>query len=333
MCGEFKGCSGQCVDEIIPTNNKQKQIIKIWKTYHLNGMSAGTLKQDKKIKQMKCKYDYEKVCRFLSSFYKDGTPITAFELDELNDQKNKITQEISDLQKEISLLNKKQKQMNDDNLRTSSWIVIKDLNIKHFATHRFNGVSVYLNHQISKRNIEIDKFNKLIEQENEKTMLYDIGRDGKLYQYGSTWHRIDLPEDLWEQILKLKSDIETIEETKKNKGGSWEDITDYKMVALGKYLNLEPKETESDISADDDEMYSYCGVEYYVLTEEEAYDRAKDYLEDEQWKVAVENGNTELGKNEWVEWVIEEDGYGKILNSYDGTMFYDDELELYIMRV
>jgi hypothetical protein len=48
--------------------------------------------------------------------------------------------------------------------------------------------------------------------------------------------------------------------------------------------------------------------------------------------MAVESGNTELGKKEWVDYAISEDGYGTILNSYDGTEYYDEDNEVYIMR-
>ena len=40
------------------------------------------------------------------------------------------------------------------------------------------------------------------------------------------------------------------------------------------------------------------------------------------WKMAVEGGNTRLGIEEWAEQVINIDGYGSILSSYDGSEEY-----------
>jgi len=39
-----------------------------------------------------------------------------------------------------------------------------------------------------------------------------------------------------------------------------------------------------------------------------------------------------MGKKEWIEYVIEQDGYGHTLNGYDGTQDYDDDHKVYIMR-
>ncbi len=48
--------------------------------------------------------------------------------------------------------------------------------------------------------------------------------------------------------------------------------------------------------------------------------------------MAVENGNTELGKDDWIEWVISKDGYGNTLNGYDGSSSFDDDNKVYIIR-
>jgi hypothetical protein len=39
-----------------------------------------------------------------------------------------------------------------------------------------------------------------------------------------------------------------------------------------------------------------------------------------------------MGKQEWIEWVISQDGYGQTLNGYGGTEFYDEDNKVYIMR-
>jgi len=63
--------------------------------------------------------------------------------------------------------------------------------------------------------------------------------------------------------------------------------------------------------------------EYMVLTEDEADDKAIEYLEDgDYWQMAVENGDTEESKQDYIESILDIDGRGSVLASYDG-----DELE------
>jgi len=83
----------------------------------------------------------------------------------------------------------------------------------------------------------------------------------------------------------------------------------------------------------------YCNRndgEYMVLTDSEAYMRCEEYLkdDDELWKMAVDEGNTTLGLDEWTEQVINIDGYGHLLNSYDGSEEYItvDDKEFIIFR-
>jgi hypothetical protein len=59
--------------------------------------------------------------------------------------------------------------------------------------------------------------------------------------------------------------------------------------------------------------------EYDVLTDSEADERADDYLDEDQWKMAVESGNTTSGYDDWVEDVKKFDGRGSIINGYNGT--------------
>jgi hypothetical protein len=57
----------------------------------------------------------------------------------------------------------------------------------------------------------------------------------------------------------------------------------------------------------------------------EAERRAKEYLEDgELWKMAVENDNTTLGLDDWVDYVLSVDGW----ESQIDTSLYDEEVEI-----
>ena len=46
MSGDCAGSSGQCQDSIKPKNKAQKNLLELWKKYHLNDMKAGTPKQE-----------------------------------------------------------------------------------------------------------------------------------------------------------------------------------------------------------------------------------------------------------------------------------------------
>ena len=76
----------------------------------------------------------------------------------------------------------------------------------------------------------------------------------------------------------------------------------------------------------------HLNVDVEANDKDEAQDKAEDYLGDELWQMAVESGNTDMGKKEWIEWVISQDGYGQTLNHYDGTEYYDEDNKVYIMR-
>lgn len=65
--------------------------------------------------------------------------------------------------------------------------------------------------------------------------------------------------------------------------------------------------------------------EYRVLTDYEADLACDDYFDDDYlWKEAVESGNTTLGQEEWIKWVIDMDGRGQTLSGYDGVEEYED---------
>ena len=69
MCGDYGGGGGQVFDNIVPDGDNQKKLIEIWKEWHLNGMCAGTDKQEKAISEWKetNKYDYAKAVEYLAS--------------------------------------------------------------------------------------------------------------------------------------------------------------------------------------------------------------------------------------------------------------------------
>ena len=79
--------------------------------------------------------------------------------------------------------------------------------------------------------------------------------------------------------------------------------------------------------------FSVCGTEYggtqYLFTEEQGEERARDYLEDgELWRVCVDAEQTTQGLSEWVEDVLNMDGWMETLGDIEeiqtkeGEWFY-----------
>lgn len=85
-------------------------------------------------------------------------------------------------------------------------------------------------------------------------------------------------------------------------------------------------ETEQDYN--DGDYLSICGSTYEnIFTEEEGEERAREYLEDgESWKMAVENDNTTEGLDDWIEHVLNVDGWRHVL----GDVYYLSDIDRYI---
>lgn len=84
------------------------------------------------------------------------------------------------------------------------------------------------------------------------------------------------------------------------------------------------------------EIISVSDGEYLVLTDDEAEQRAYDYLTDDTylWECAVKDKRTESSLQEWAEEVINIDGRGSLLSSYDGSEEEEtiNEVNYYIYR-
>lgn len=155
----------------------------------------------------------------------------------------------------------------------------------------------------------------------------------KGYKYGSAWLKRALPSNIIEEVDRLCNVIEAIEEEEKE-GILLSEYTeadlnklleehDERIIALALHLGLTDKEMEEITpsaynSANND--FSYAGIDYFVGTDGEAEQQAREYLQDgEDWKMAVEAGQTTLGEDDWIDQVINIDGVGHILNHWDGS--------------
>lgn len=98
-----------------------------------------------------------------------------------------------------------------------------------------------------------------------------------------------------------------------------------KLLALAKNRELEYAEI-LEIEILSANKFACQGYEYYVGTEDELNEIAKDYLKDNKdlWQDAVACNATELGLEDWVDDVVDLDGFASVLNHWDGTS--DNEL-------
>ena len=171
-----------------------------------------------------------------------------------------------------------------------------------------------------KKNIDGYDYNKEVKYLKSIRLYSDKG-----YKYGTSWLKRELPHQLESELKSLCERINRQERERKErfkiKSFSDVNITDNKIIALAINLNLEPKEAEEDIKDEGNNIYNYCGIDYFIGTEEETKDECMTYLTDDEylWRQSVEAKQTTYGLEEWAEWVINSDGYGSILNHYDGS--------------
>lgn len=83
---------------------------------------------------------------------------------------------------------------------------------------------------------------------------------------------------------------------------------------------------------DEDNRTFRCGAKEYTWRrdENEAEGEARERLEDgEMWRLAVQNNNTMLGLDDWVDYVLNIDGWEPELCSYDGCSHELENGEVY----
>ncbi len=165
--------------------------------------------------------------------------------------------------------------------------------------------------------------------------LYEVIYYGKPYKYGHGWLKRRLPSNIEEETNAICNNIEKIEQEEKGEilVSKLEDMTEEEIgkleievydfsdeiFALAIHLELTIDELE-EIEEDGTNRYIYGGINYYVGTEDELYDIAKESLEgNEMWKMAVEADSTTKSEEEWIEEVLNMDGIGHTLNGWDGS--------------
>lgn len=98
-----------------------------------------------------------------------------------------------------------------------------------------------------------------------------------------------------------------------------------RFIALGMFLGCTFGDLDESFEADANwpNQYSAFGTDYLVDTDDELTDAARNYIFDEGcyddlWRQAVQAQQTELGLEDWLNDVLDNDGWCNILNHYDG---------------
>jgi len=98
-----------------------------------------------------------------------------------------------------------------------------------------------------------------------------------------------------------------------------------RFVALAKVIDesfLSLKEGW-EVEDENEQRYSFGGTEYYIGTEDELTDVAKDMIDNDPeyeyfWKEAVAAGRTTDGLEDWKESIVDVDGFAHTLDRWDG---------------
>jgi hypothetical protein len=147
----------------------------------------------------------------------------------------------------------------------------------------------------------------------------------------SSENNIDLTdEDLFNEDGSLMSENETMEKLRERIGEPKSDLD--QMVEDGdieqetadivkEIMEAEGLDEVTEVD-EDNKTFTSGNREYtWMDSEDDAEVRARESLEDDTylWKEAVQADNTTLGFDDWVDYVLNMDGWASVINSYDGS--------------
>lgn len=158
----------------------------------------------------------------------------------------------------------------------------------------------------------------------EKKLLEVKLKNGTLYKYGTGWLYNELPVQFVNELKNIIANIKKFEDERNANPLSDDEkaelaslLEDEKIQTLKENLELTDREILSILSRGN--IYTVNGVDYWVLTESEAEDECREYLDKDMWIDAIKGNYTTESFEDWQEYVISNDGYGQILNHYDGS--------------
>lgn len=314
VCGEGGDSCGQCYGRIVPRTTGQKELIDFWNKYHCCGMHSGTKAQEKYLHGEQYKKDFEEFVKLFSGY--DDNLRQQFDSTSFN-----IMCKFYDVLPEYmpALRNVIEKYVNGNPIKYILGLLPNRLN--------------HDNHDLYVKYIFLAI----------RGLYINMG-----YKYGTDWLYLPVPENVCEKIDFLCEALQNEEDELSQElavpgdfdmGAEGFEITESvienvmemrecdekeakRFIALGVHLELTFSDLNDTFEESDNCLYKANGTEYYVGTEDELTEIAKDIVDDDEyeyfWREAVAAESTILGLEEWRESIIEIDGWCNILNSWDG---------------
>lgn len=315
MTGDIAGSGGQCHDSIKPANDPQRELIKLWNQYHLNGMNAGTPKQQ----QITAGLNYDESIQKLITTNKLCEPMEKEHAELMVKIWNEIESETLPPSEMLRTL-----RMGDREKRDFFW---------YNLIARYGGNELILMAGDKKESLKDKAIRYFFAEE---TLLFDAHPEtGQPYKYGSGWIKGELPEDIEEQVEQIIEDIESKEEERA--GESLSDYSDDDLLTLIEEKTMFTGD-EANLCAALVRMYDLCendledieidgtrvtvqGTDYLAGTDsqmDEAWDEElENYIEECIFPELNERYQMYFDNEAWKR-DAKYDGRGHALNRYDG---------------
>jgi hypothetical protein len=333
--GDYAGELGQVIGNVKPANEAQAKFIELWRTWHLNGLNAGTIEQQALLNTK----EFDDFKNELAELVKDAKVLenictSSFEsfcetigIKQPGQQKWTAPVHIKTHYQELKFWWEKGigKKFNDEYIKLIQ---------KHLPDVKYNsGVHPKLVLRMSSSLYEQQK--AFLEKNGMLVVPHPV--TGKPYTYGSGWILRELPQDFEQQLEETIDEVLLQEDERKGK--SFEEMTDEELCAAIREQTHydDDRDVELcaalvrmfDLSEDDlgdvlidGTRVTVQGIDYMAGTDEEMdelWDESLDnYLEEcvlpELPEMARKYFDNEAWKRD-----ARHDGRGHCLNSYDGT--------------
>ena len=304
---------GQCWEYIVPRTENQRKLIALWKQYHLNHMSAGTKMQSQYLFGSQYIDDFNQFIDW-SQHHQDHFELNDFYRD------FKITDiQKPDVKKFIQkyMGNNPSKYMckkdccciaaPNDFYVQCLFLAIRglydDRGYKYGTGWLYEELPLDIKQQIDSMCDLIEQEEKLLTQ--QLTPVFDMGDE--IFQAG---------KDVVEQVMALRDC--NLDEAKR-------------FIALGIHLKCTFGDLNDTFKVSDTDLqiYSANGINYHIGTEYELNSIAEDIVHNDDeyrnlWIESVKSGETTESLSEWLDSLVENDGWVSILNHWNGK--YDSYL-------
>jgi hypothetical protein len=314
VCGEGCGCSGQCYSDIAPRTSGQKDLLDFWNKYHLCGIESGTKAQDEYLNGEQYRKDFDEFVNLFSGYdenFRKQFDNTSFNImckfyqvqpERMVILRNVVAKYTKNNPIEYILgLDSKCLRHNANDLYVKYiFLAIRGLYIDKGFKYGADWLYLPIPEDICKR---IDDLCEVLQNE-EKELSQSLTVPGD-FDMGN--EDFKATENLIEQVMQMRECNE--QEAKR-------------FVALGVHLRFTFSDLDATFEESGDCLYVANGTEYYIGTENELTEIAKDRVDDDEyeyfWRESVAAKSTILGLKEWRESIIKYDGWCSVINGYDG---------------